>query len=339
VIVGAFVEHAAPEHAAGAEWTLHDLMTWLATRGHDCRVVARKGGIRERGADGVLVYSNASDDEAVRHFQECDVMLTQLEGSREAQLLAYTYQTPLVQLVHSESQLVELGVKDSCRALVVFNAQHVADACQWWPGASMVMHPPVNYDRVRAAQIGVCATLVNTSHNKGGPTLYFLARELEQRPFMGVTGAYEEQIVGPDGMAGTESNPTPTGLPANLRVFYSMPIHQVFSYTRILLLLSKHETYGRVAAEAIVSGIPVVATRTPGALESVGQAAKYIDNRDDLRGVARTVDSMYGDAAWQGWSKLALDRAASNLARQRLQLHRLHRALLQIADDNPEMTL
>jgi hypothetical protein len=342
VIVGAYVDNAAPEHAAGAEWSLHDLMTFLATRGHDTRIQARRGVTRERGDDGVLVYSNPSEAEKVRHFQECDVMLTQLEASVDAQDLAFTYQTPLVQLIHSANQLVELGVKDSCRALVVWNANHVAEACSWWRGPSVTLHPPINYDRVRTdkpPEERYCTTLVNVSHNKGGATLFVLARELEERPFMGVVGSYGEQTMGPEGMPGTEFNPTPTGLPWNLKVFWPMPIREVFSYTRTLLVLSKDESYGRVAGEAIVSGIPVISTRTPGMLECMGLAARYIEDRGDLRTLARVVDDMYTPAVWEQWSAAATGQAVLNLARQRRDLHRLHGALKHIAENPPEMKL
>jgi hypothetical protein len=338
VIVGAYVEHAAPEHPAGAEWTMQDLMTWLQRRGHDCRVLAKRGH-RRMLHDGVTIYSPADDDVTTQHYLECDVMLTQLEASRDAQLLAATYQTPLVQMIHSENQLVELGVADTARALVVFNAQHVANACAWWPGQSMVVHPPIDRARV-LTEPGVCTTLVNLSHNKGGPLLVELAKILETRPFMGIVGVYEDQTLGPEGFPGTRESPTPTGLPANLRVFNPAErIADMLGYTRLLLVLSRSETYGRVAGEAMLSGIPVIASRTPGLEECCGDAARWVERRDDLRALARIVEAGYDQATWDEWSEAAIDQAWLNEERQQRELEALEAVLVEIATRQPEMTL
>lgn len=337
MIVGAYVEHAAPEHPAGAEWSLQDLMAWLVTQGHEARIVASKGWRRVEES-GVKITSRADEVATALHFQECDVMLTQLDASAEAQSLAFTYQTPLVQLIHSSRQLEQLGVFDSCRALTVFNADHVAADCEWWPGSSMVLHPPIDHDRVRATP-GACCTLVNMSHNKGGPALVRLAEMLEDVPFMGVQGAYGDQALGPEGFPGTEGSPTPTGLPANLRVFPPMEriAEGVFRFTRVLLVLSMDETYGRVAGEALVSGIPVVAALTPGTFECLGSSGAYVGHRDDLRGLSTLIRHAYSE--WDEWSAKALARAEANRARQDAELLALLKRLEEIVRNPPEMIL
>lgn len=338
VIIGAYVEHAAPEHPAGAEWGIQDAFSWLAKRGHDCRVVARRGARRER-LGGVLVYSSPSEEETARHFQEVDVMLTQLDATVEAQLLAASYQTPLVQMIHSAGQLGDLGVMDSCSALVVFNSQHVADACAWWPGQSMLLHPPIDAERVRVDQPGACITLVNLSHNKGGATLVRLAELMESRPFLGIQGAYGEQALGAEGFPGTKEHPTPTGLPANLKVYAPTErIADTFAFTRVLLVLSRDESYGRIAGEAILSGIPVVATRTPGLSECLGVAGVYVDDRDDHHALRATIERVYA-TEWDERSAAVLDHSQTTQATSALQLRDFERALQVIALRQPEMTL
>lgn len=345
MIIGAYLDRAAPEHGAGAEWTIHDTMTWLARRGHDCRVVAAKGHTQER-IDNVLVYSNPTADELAQHFMESDVMLTQLDAIAHAQILAFTYQTPLVHFVHSATQLERLGVMDTCSALVVFNAAHVASACDWWPGEGMTLRPPIDADRVRVARPGEAAetmvwvTLVNLSHNKGAMTMWYLAESLEQRPFLGVMGVYGEQAITQNGIPGHGDNPLATGLRPNMRVHAPVrDIREVLRYTRVLLVLSLHETYGRIAGEAAVSGIPVIATRTPGLVECLGDAGLYFDDRNHLATIAKLIERAY-TPEWVEMSTAAGLRWHGCLGpRQELELRAFERHLARIHRDKPEMIL
>lgn len=339
VIIGAYLDQAAPEHPAGAEWTVHDAFAWLATRKHDCRIVSRTGYLQDR-VDGVLVYSQPSDDELAQHFIECDVMVTQLAATMHAQLLAASYQTPLVQYVHSENQIDELGVTPSSSALVVFNAQHVADACAWWPGESMVMRPPINAERVRVdAPLGSCTTLINLSNAKGGPAFWRLAHALEQTPFLGVQGAYDHQALTPLGLATYNENEAATGLPRNLAVIGAVrDIRDALRFTRTLLVLSSSETYGRVAAEAAASGIPTICVDTPGLRECLGHSGMYM-NRDEPGSVEALVKRGY-TVEWEAWSAVARAQWDAVLAaRQEKELRAFERALRRIKKEQPEMTL
>jgi glycosyltransferase involved in cell wall biosynthesis len=156
---------------------------------------------------------------------------------------------------------------------------------------------------------------------------------------MGVQGVYEPQAVGPEGFPGEGANTTPTGLPPNLRVF--PPVRsigaEVFAFTRVLLVLSVVETYGRVAGEALVSGIPVVAARTPGLVECLGPSAAFVGNRADLRDLSRLIRDGYRN--WDEWSDLAVTRAAWNEERSEGELCELEDRLLRVVVEQPEMIL
>lgn len=337
MVIGAYLEHAAPEHPAGAEWSIQDLFAWLAARGHDCRVLARGG---QRAAPITLngVKIGSGDVFAEEHFDACDIMLTQLEATMSAQLLAVEHQTPLVTMLHSPSQLASLGVMPSSNALVVANSEHVLNASRWWPGRLAMLRPPVDEARVRSEVTGACATLVNLSHNKGALALHSLARRMEGTPFMGVMGSYGEQAIGPDGMPGTAANETPTGLPQNLRVFPPTErIAEMFAFTRVLLVLSKDESYGRIAHEAMVSGIPVICTRTPGLTECCGDAGHYINHRDS-RDLDALVKLAYTDE-WNEWSIEARAQARLLHERNEDELAALERELYRIAATKPRMRL
>lgn len=262
-------------------------------------------------------------------------MLTQLDAIMDAQLLAASYQTPLVQLVHSARQIDQ--VIASCSALVVPNAKHVYEELFWWPGAMRLLRPPVDVGRVRA-EPGACATLVNLSHNKGAVTFVKLAARLEGLPFMGVQGGYDDQVVGPEGFPGTREAPTATGLPANMRIFPPFDvIADAYSHTRVLLVLSHSETYGRVASEVMVSGIPVISTRTPGLEECLGGAGHYVDDRDSDQ-LDRLVRRAF-TPEWDEWRDAALLRSQQLQRQSTRDLRALERELAAIHRDPPRMTL
>ena len=62
----------------------------------------------------------------------------------------------------------------------------------------------------------------------------------------------------------------------------------VWSRTRVLLMPSEAESWGRVGVEALCSGIPVIAHPTLGLLEALGGAGVFVD-RDDLVGWAKAL--------------------------------------------------
>lgn len=336
MIVGAYLDQAAPDHPAGAEWTIHDTLTWLAKRGHDCRIVSRDGYTQER-INGVLVYCRPSDDELAQHFAECDVMLTQLGATMHAQILAMKHQTPLAVYAHSASQLDHVA-SGAC-ALAVCNSQHVYDATDWWPGERITLRPAIDADRVRVAIPGACTTLVNVSTAKGGGIFWRLAQTMEDVPFLGVQGAYGDQALRPDGLMTYNENEPATGLPANLQVIGAVrDIRTVLGFTRTLLVLSHSETYGRVAGEAAASGIPTICVDTPGLRECLGDAAQYA-SRDDARELAALVKRGYSDA-WNDWSIEVAARWHGTLApRQETELRRFERALRRIKKEQPVMKL
>lgn len=318
---------------------MQDTFAWLAARGHDCTILAQRGATRAK-VGGVMVWSQPTENETMQHFADCDVMLTQLDAVMQAQLIAAEENTPLIQMIHSASQLESLGVWESCSALVVYNSAWVSEACAWWPGESIVLHPPIDAERVRCEPNPVKVTLINMSHAKGANHFYRLAQELPHRGFLGVMGSYGEQAITPHGIPGYGDNPTPTPLPANMQVTGTLPeIRDAFGYTRVLLVLSIAESYGRVAAEACVSGIPTIAVRTAGLEEALGDAGHWVESRDDIRGIARLIEQAHDEDTHAAWSAAALARADRNAKRQEKELRAFERALKAIVKNPPEMRL
>lgn len=92
---------------------------------------------------------------------------------------------------------------------------------------------------------GDCITLINANQNKGQGLFLDLARRMPDRKFLGILPYYGERYV--------------AQAPANVEwIPFSDDIRTVLRRTQVLLVPSYYESFGRVAVEAMVNGIPVL---------------------------------------------------------------------------------
>lgn len=263
------VVHGYPDqHLAGAEWMLHGILRWMQDQGHETRVlVGGPSGTmlppdeRKTTFQGVSVepLHAGAEQEAMRW---CDVAFTHLNLTMFAVRAARIAKKPLVHLVHNHLQLIANRVRSSETALVVFNSEWLKQACQW-RGPSTVIHPPVFVKDYRVKP-GKSITLVNVIKAKGAGLFWELAEREPSRQFLAVKGAYGDQLI-PDVRL---SNVKVMEQQADAREFYRK--------TRVLLMPSDYESYGRCALEAAASGIPTIAAPTLGLEEALGAAGTFV---------------------------------------------------------------
>ena len=92
---------------------------------------------------------------------------------------------------------------------------------------------------------GDCITLVNANLNKGVQQFLDMARKLPDRRFLGVLPYYGERQVPP--------------APSNVEwVPFNDDVRVILKRTRILLVPSYYESFGRIAVEAMLNRIPVI---------------------------------------------------------------------------------
>jgi glycosyltransferase involved in cell wall biosynthesis len=158
------------------------------------------------------------------------------------------------------------------------------------------VHPPVDAAEY-ATTPGECITLINLSEDKGASVFYRLAERLPDQRFLGVVGGYGKQVI--------EEAP-------NVEVLPHVPADRirddVYAQTRILLMPSAHESWGRTGIEAMSSGIPVIAHPTEGLQESLAGAGIFAD-RDDLDAWETAVRLLLDKRRWNGASRRAKKRA------------------------------
>ncbi len=258
----AIVHMYPPAHGAGAEWMLHTILRRMVELGHHVAVACLHA--EEYTLDGVHVrlLGDTSGDAAL--VADHDLVFTHLDLTKRAVAAARRARRPIVHLVHNDSQLRHFGVRPDPGTLAVFNSQWLAGAYDWWSGESVVCRPHVRVADYRTDP-GEYVTLLNLSPAKGAHVFYDMARHLPDHRFLGVLGVYGQQVTRPQSRNMTFQRNTP-----NVR-------DDVYARTRVLLMPSSYESWGRVAIEAACSGIPTVAAPTPGLLESLNEAGIYAE--------------------------------------------------------------
>lgn len=291
MIVVARLHLFPPMHNAGAEWMVHSMLRALVARSHRCDVWLSRyqpGTTKAYEIDGVRVVPL---DDAAARVADFDVIVTHLENTPQAAVAARAAGKPLVIVNHNTHPLTKRWARAGAD-LIVHNSQWMRDDI----GVDgLIVRPPVFADEYRTTP-GDCVTLVNLCEAKGASTFWSLAERMPDRRFLGVVGAYGSQDV--------------RDLP-NVEVVEHMSSHrmrdEVYARTRVLLMPSSYESWGRAGVEAMCSGIPVVAHPTPGLRESLGAAGTFA-LRDDVDAWARALEHLDDPAVYTRKSAQALER-------------------------------
>lgn len=296
-----------PEHNAGAEHMLVGMLRPLVNRGHDVQVwLSRHGEAREpydyRGVPVVPLAARLDFGSAVR---QADVVLSHLESVPSTASLARGFGKSMVVVCHNTYRPTLRDMAAGGTALAVYNSRWMAHEAELFfaeypkgvrPGRSLIVRPPVVAAEY-ATKSGGAVTLVNCNKEKGGDVFAALARRMPEQQFLAVTGAYGEQAL-PD-------------LP-NVEVLEHVRgddmREQVYARTKVLLMPSSYESWGRVGVEAMASGIPVLAHPTPGLCESLGDAGVYAD-RDDIDGYEAALRRLLTPSEYRLASKRAKVRS------------------------------
>jgi hypothetical protein len=297
-----------PEHNAGAEHMLVSMLRPLVERGHDVSVwLSRYGKAHEeydyRGIKVVPLESRLDFPTAVKRS---DVLLAHLETVPSTASLARGWGKPLIVVCHNTHRPTFRDAAAGGTALAVYNSQWMEREAELFfaeypksvqPESSLIVRPPVFADEYRTKP-GKAITLINCNPEKGGKVLDALARRMPDQQFIAVRGAYGEQVL-PD-LPNVEIVEHVSG--EDMR-------EKVYARTRVLLMPSSYESWGRAGVEGLASGIPVVAHPTPGLTESLGEAGIFVD-RNDVAGYEAVLRKLQTAAEFRLASKRAKARSA-----------------------------
>lgn len=293
-----------PDHNAGAEWMVHEMLRALVQRGHQATVwLSQRAATRTPyDVDGVQVMPDGSGNFALAAAR-ADALVSHLESVPHAAALARGHGVPLVVVCHNTFELTWQPMTEGSTALAVANsqwmlaeAQDYFDGYRLGPDRWLTVRPPVHAADYQTRP-GDCITLINCTKTKGVRVLAELAERMPDRKFLAVRGGYGEQ--------------QPPELD-NVLVLDHVPGRamrdEVYARTRILLMPSDYESWGRAGVEAMASGIPVVAHPTEGLTESLGPAGIFCD-RDNVDAWQAAIEQLDTPAAYRTASRRAKARS------------------------------
>jgi glycosyltransferase involved in cell wall biosynthesis len=93
---------------------------------------------------------------------------------------------------------------------------------------------------------------------------------------------------------------------------------QYYKQTRILLMPSDYESWGRTATEAMCSGIPVISTMAEGLVENCGKAGIFIKDRNDIKSWVKAITELDDAKKYSEASKKAKERSREHDPRKTL---------------------
>lgn len=299
----AAVHWYVPHHNGGAEVMLHTMLRALVDRGHVVDVLESRAPLndsyRHNGyeIDGIRVHPHQDKEDLPILMADADAVVTHLENTARAVVLARWMNKPCFVINHNDMDNTRAwsGAGDVCQ---IYNSEWLRDELRETQPVPdwLVVRPPIFSDEYRTKP-GKKVTLINLNEDKGARVFYELARRMPETEFLGVVGAHGDQIL--------------EDLPNVEIVTHTEPhsMKSIYGKTRILLTPSVYESWGRVAVEAMASGIPVIAHPTNGLTEALADAGTYV-SRDDLDGWENAVRRLLDGRVWRGASRHALRRSA-----------------------------
>jgi glycosyltransferase involved in cell wall biosynthesis len=319
----ALVHGYPPVQNAGAEWMLHEMLKFCVERGHGVEVRLPISGLKPYNLEGVRVEKDTWE-ETKESVKTADIIISHLDRAGRSLNVCEFYKKPFIQVIHNSNYYGILASKHrelvNRFVYVVYNSEFTKVACKY-PNPSCIVHPPVDSTRYRVGEkkpakvkikgvktievqtikqedkpvkSGKKITLINLFERKGGLFFNDLIRLMPDYEFLGVEGGYGKQ---------EKSN-----LP-NVTYMENTPdARNIYSQTRILLMPSQYESYGRTGIEAFCSGIPVIATPTPGLLESLGDAGIFCSLESPLKWV-EAIKKLDDEKYYSEVSKKCIERA------------------------------
>lgn len=284
-----------PAHPAGSEVMGHELARALVGAGHEVIVSVSRADYSPAEAytlDGVKVLPFNDRAQDSRRVFGADVVIGHLCDGGRAVALARKAKAASVLVVHNWER------QSTGADLTVYNSEWLAEyhRAEEIGSRYMIVRPHVDVPAYRVTR-GENITLVNANIDKGGPLVKRLAKRLPERPFLVCEGAYGMQIVTRGKNVTRQKLIAPSDMAA-----------KVYSKTRVLLMPSLHESWGRVAVEAMASGIPVIAHPTPGLKECLGPAGIFADRENEAAWV-EAITRLDNPRTYSAASKRATARA------------------------------
>lgn len=278
----------------GAELMAAELLEELVRAGHAVTVYADLA-TKTYERNGVHVKPRSAFSKIKK---SADLIYSHPDLGTIGYVASRLHRIPYVGAVHNIGSLNTWHLTHHKPDLVVWNSE--ATRAHHKGEGGLIVRPPLD-PKQHATKRGNAVTLINLIDDKGAGLFIELARAMPTHQFFGVAGGYGLQ---------RKEEARAAGAVVIDSVPHEAMAKEVWSKTKILLVPSKEEAWGRVAAEALCSGIPVLAAPTPGLKECLGSSGIFHE-RDDVAAWRKTIEELLTDPkAYEAQSKKAKARAA-----------------------------
>jgi glycosyltransferase involved in cell wall biosynthesis len=259
-----------PVHNAGAEWMAHAMNKFLIDKaGFKVNVVVPYFPIKNFEGVNIIQFSEKQKIESA--IRNSSAILSHLSFSKNTIRTCAKAKRPCILVIHNHEQGRLLTVAKQMISQknlhLVHNSEWIQQLYSSYSYNSIVVYPPVSWKEYRTNTSKKYVTLVNLNKNKGGGVLIEIAKQMPNVEFLAVKGGYDIQII-------DERIPNITYVPNTPK------IQEIYGKSQIILMPSKEESWGRVAVEAMASGIPVIANPTPGLKEACSYAGLFADREN-----------------------------------------------------------
>lgn len=309
----------------GSEQTMHSLMKHLLQKGYICRVVTREDNKKKSKdyIDGVAI-SRVDSKNLERFLQEDfikdkpDVIMTQLMWSDRVIRVASSYKIPVIYFVRSVGGNLDLSYKSSYRVAAIVSNSEVTQRFikENWGRDSIVMYPIIDPEQfIVNSHKPQYITLVNPLKVKGGEIFKEIAKSLPEEKFLAVRGwTHLKDQAGKnwdmkkmqemaDAFKDTPHIPEEVDFSGQNNVEVVGPfedMRSVYGQTKILVVPSLwDEAFGRVVVEAMLNGIPVIASNKGYLSHTVGAGGFIIQKVEDIASWVDTIRSLNNPARYQ----------------------------------------
>lgn len=337
-----------PAHNCGAEYVAHHVNKYLISQGHEVRVMLLQGGLAPYVFEGVEVVPYPRH-QVLDAYTWADVVFTHLDYTRHTMNICRLVKRPVFHFMHND-EVDYYRFIDECAApqYMVYNSEWIANRYNFRHQSTVLYPPcPADYYEIEGhPHNNEYVTLINTNENKGGYVFARLAEAMPDIKFLAVKGSYD------DGGLMPAINDRLSRLPNVTVMQHCSNPRQIYQRTRILLVLSRYESWGRVATEAMSNGIPVLYCPTQGLCENVqnagialqkrgeritdkrtGETTKHDGNSYDIYALSKVIESLNDPAKYKRYYRAGKKRYAELQSQENTQLDALQQLIYKAQQD------
>lgn len=315
-----------PQLRGGIQTTMNELATALIGDGHEValltglsgsgwvglrsRLILLKGLGPKAATDHIMGYPvhrawfawEAARDVLAK--EKPDVVVIHGGGTVRMALAFQGHGVPVVVYLHDLEHHLHGGDFADLRVSgFIANSQFTAEGYRAAFGIESTVIPPlIDPETYRTTSARTHVTFINPHPQKGLDIALHVAKACPTIPFLFVESWQLAAAARADLVAALAELPNVTLLSARSGML------SVYARTKILLVPSRwQEAWGRVACEAQLSGIPVIASRRGGLPEAVGPGGMLIDPDGPLDAWVEAVRAQWFDEKlYDGLSRAAL---------------------------------